>query len=460
VNQINAFMKKTCFTRREFIRSTTTAAAAVPLILPSHLWAAETKPNERLTLGFIGVGTQGRGLMGGFLGRKDTQTLAVCDVDTTRREHAKKQVEEHYAKQTNSGYKGCAAYNDFRELLARKDIDAVVIATPDHWHAFIAIAACRAGKDIYCEKPLTESIHEARALVNAVRENKRVFQTGSMQRSSREFRVACELVRNGVIGKIKTVEVAVGGPGIPCDLAEEAAEPGLDWDMWLGPAPKRPYHSELSPRGVHKHFPNWRRYREYGGGMVTDWGAHHFDIAQWGLGMDESGPSEVFPAKDVKATQGVRLLYDNGVEVLHKNSGFGVTFIGGEGRVLVNRGRFELWMGEEKKAEPATAADPAKKNDGAMASAAQAEKEYLTDAKVKLYNSADHKGDWITAIRNRTKPICDVEIGARTVTVCHLVNRAYYHGQHFKWDPKRNNFAGGTGNPAWLDVPHRGDWKV
>jgi predicted dehydrogenase len=445
-------MRTTRFTRRDFIRSTTIAAAA-PLILPSHVWSAETAPSNRLTLGCIGVGTQGRGLMSGFLDRKDTQVLAVCDVDTTRRDSAKKMVEERYAKQKQTSYKGCDTYTDFRQLLARKDIDAVVIATPDHWHAFIAIAACQAGKDIYCEKPLTESIHEARTLVSAVRKNNRVFQTGSMQRSSKEFRVACELVRNGVVGKIKTVEVAVGGPGVPCDLPEETMEPGLDWDMWLGPAPTRAYHSELSPRGVHKHFPNWRKYREYGGGMVTDWGAHHFDIAQWGLGMDESGPLEVFPATKPKATQGVRLKYANDIEVLHKHDGFGVTFIGEKGTVLVNRGRFELRMGEAKK-------DADGKDSGAIISAAQAEKEFLADAKIKLHNSNDHKTDWITAIRQRSKPISDVEVGARSVTVCHLVNLAYYHGQPFKWDPSQNQFAGGTGNATWLDVPHRGEWKV
>ena len=238
---LNPVMKTTRFTRRHFIRSASVAAAA-PFILPSAVWSAETPPSERLTLGCIGIGTQGRGLMGGFLGRKDVQVVAVCDVDTNRRENGKKMVEEAYTKQKLTPYKGCTAYNDFRELLARQDINAVVIATPDHWHAPIGVAACKAGKDIYCEKPLTESIHEARALVDAVRKHNRVFQTGSMQRSSKEFRIACELVRNGVIGKVKTVEVNIGGPGVPCDLAEEAAEPGLDWDMWLGPAPKRPYH--------------------------------------------------------------------------------------------------------------------------------------------------------------------------------------------------------------------------
>src|SRR5689334_24801092 len=207
------------FSRRRFLKASA-ATVAAPLILPSSVWAAEVKPSERITLACIGLGTQGRGLMQGFLRAPNTQVVAVCDVDTTRREFAKKFVEEDYAKQKVT-YKGCDAYNDFRQLLERKDIDAVVIATPDHWHALIAIAAANAKKDIYCEKPLCESIHEARAMVNAVRKNKRVFQTGSMQRSSKEFRVACELVRNGVIGKIKSIDVGVGGPGVPCDLPAE-----------------------------------------------------------------------------------------------------------------------------------------------------------------------------------------------------------------------------------------------
>jgi len=384
--------------------------------------------------------------MGGFLGRKDTQVVAVCDVDTSRRDNGRKQVEDHYAKQTGFDYKGCKTYNDFRELLARTDIDAVVIATPDHWHALIAIAAARANKDIYCEKPLCQSIHEARAMVSAVRKNDRIFQTGSMQRSSKEFRTGCELVRNGRIGKLQRIEVGVGGPGKPCDLPTETDEPGLDWNFWLGPAPLRGYHSELSPRGVHKHFPNWRNYREYGGGMVTDWGAHHFDIAQWGMGMDESGPAEILPAKEPNANHGVRLVYANGVEVLHKNAG-GVWFYGTEGRVFVDRGKFEFWLGDQQKAKATADCD-------AIA------KEYLSDAKTRLYVSTDHKADFLAAVRSRQKPICDVEVGARTVSVCHLVNLAYYHGEKMKWDPKREQFEGGTGNKAWLDVPHRDPWKL
>jgi predicted dehydrogenase len=435
--------KPTRLTRRDFLRTTTTAAAAAtaPFILPSHVWSAEVKPNDRITIGCIGMGTQGTGLMDGFISRKDTQVVAVCDVDTTRREARKQRVEELYARQKGVNYKGCAAYKDFREIINRKDIDAVVIATPDHWHAFIAIAAVNSGKDVYCEKPLTESIHEAKELIKAVRKNDRVFQVGSMQRSSREFRVACELVRNGVIGDIKTIDVSVGGPGKVCDLPTEEMEPGLDWNMWLGPALERGYHSKLSPRGVHKHFPGWRDYREFGGGGVTDWGAHHFDIAQWGMGMDESGPVEIIPAENPKANSGVRYKYANGTEVFHKG-GPGVLFHGSKGKVMVNRGKFELTLGEAKIDSPA-----------------EAEKQHLADAKVKLYKSSDHKGDWIEAIRKRSKPICDVEVGARTVMVCQLVNLAYYHQTAMKWDPKNNVFVSG-GKAEWLDVPHRDPWKV
>jgi predicted dehydrogenase len=427
-------MQKNNLSRRQFIKGIG-IAAGTPFILPSHIWSAEVKPNDRIVLGSIGVGTQGRGLLGGFLNKKETQTVAICDVDTNRREHSKKTVEDFYAKQAGQGtFKGCTAYNDFRELLARKDIDAVVIATPDHWHALIGIAAAQAGKDIYCEKPLTETIHEARALVAAIRKNKRVFQTGSMQRSSKEFRKACELVRNGRLGKIKTVRVAVGGPGVPCDLPGETDEPGLDWNMWLGPAPLRAYNSVLSPRGVHKHFPDWRNYREYGGGMVTDWGAHHFDIAQWGLGMDESGPVEILAAEGEKPTHGARLRYANGVEVIHDN-GNGVTFDGTEGRIYVNRGKFE--------ATPAALGE-----------------EPLKDGGIRLYQSDDHKADWLACVRNRKRPICDVDVGAHTVIVCHLVNLSYYHHQSFKWDPSKFRFTGNTGDKKWLDRDYRSPWKL
>ena len=318
--------------------------------------------------------------MGGFLGHREVQVLAVCDVDTHRREDGRKRVEGFYAQQTDRGsFKGCAAFEDFRELVARPDIDAVVIATPDHWHALVSIAAAEAGKDIYCEKPLCKSVHESRAVINAVRKKQRVFQVGSMQRSMREFRVACELALNGVLGKIDHIDVTVGGPAVPCDLPEEAAEPGLNWDFWLGPAPKRPYNSVLSPRGVHNDYPNWRHYREYGGGAVTDFGAHHFDIAQWGLGMDGSGPCEFTPPADWQTAQsGVRMRYESGVELIHARvpGHNDITFYGKEGVVQVDRGRIEVTIGgkvdsqrlgaPEPPVEPAGEGVPAQPQDPAL----------------------------------------------------------------------------------------------
>ena len=422
------------FSRRQFIQTASAVGVSAPFILPSNVWSAPTPPGNRITMGFIGVGTQGRGLLSGFLGSKETQVLAVSDVDTTRRESAQKTVNDHYGKQAGSQYKGCDPYQDFRELIARKDIDAVCIATPDHWHAYVAIAAANAKKDIYCEKPLSLTIHEARAMVNATRKNKRVFQTGSMQRSSSEFHKACELVRNGRIGKVQQVVVDVGPSSVWCDLPEEKMEPGLNWDMWLGPSPQRPYNSILSPRGVHKHFPDWRNYREYSGGMMTDWGAHHFDITQWGLGMDESGPVEIIPPENPKATKGLRYIYANGVEVIHGDSG-GVLFIGSSGKIFVNRGKF--------KADPESLAeDP------------------IPDNGIHLYKSSNHLEDFLTCIRTRKRPICDVEVGCRSVTVCHLGNLAYWNHRRLKWNPAKEQFIGDPEANYWLDRAKRGPWTV
>lgn len=421
--------------RRQFLRAAALGMAA-SAVVPSAVWAASPKPNDRITLGFIGMGKQNRSLLNGFLRNSETQVVAVCDVDTTRREHAHKTVEEYYAKQTDKGaFKGCAAYGDFRELTARTDIDGVVIATPDHWHAINVIAAANAGKDIYCEKPLSLTIAEARAMVNAVRRNQRICQTGSMQRSSREFFKACMLVRNGRIGRVKTVSVGVGAPSQWCDLPEEALEPGLDWDSWLGPAPVRPYHSILSPRGIHDHFPHWRNYREYSGGMMTDWGAHHFDIAQWGLGMDDSGPMEIIPPADPNAKSGVRFVYANGVEVIHDSSRGGVRFVGTEGSIYVDRGKFQ--------AEPESIGE-----------------ESLDALPVQLYASTNHLKDWLDCLRTRKRPICDVEIGCRSVTVCHLGNLAYWHHRRLKWDPKQERFIGDEEANTWLDNAKRAPWKL
>jgi predicted dehydrogenase len=428
---------RTGMSRRAFVASA--AAAAVPLIVPRSVLGDEKKagPNSRLTIGFIGMGYQMQSHLGYLLGQADTQVVAVCEVDKTRRENAKKRVEDHYAKDEKKGaFKGCDAYVDFHDLTNRKDIDAVVIATPDHWHTIPALEAIKNGKDVYCEKPLTLTIHEAKALIDATRKYERVFQTGSQQRSEEGFRKACELVRSGRIGKVKTVYVNVGSPSKPCNLPEEKEEPGLDWDRWLGPAPKRPYNSVLSPRGVHTHYPDWRNYREYSGGMMTDWGAHHFDIAQWGLGMDDSGPVEIIPPEDPKAERGVKYIYASGVEVIHAakddqgKSGYGVTFVGSEGRIYVDRGKL--------------ASDPV-----------DLHKQKLGEKDVHLYVSPGQQKDWLNCVKSRKRPICDVEIGARSVTVCHLGNLAYWNHRKLRWDPKEWRFVNDAEADKWLDRERR-----
>jgi predicted dehydrogenase len=435
--------------RRHFVKAAATVTSAAPFLLPSRIWSAAVPPSNQIAMGFIGMGTQSRGLLGNFLGRK-SRVLAVCDVDTTRRNDAKQKVDK------TMGNTDCAAYNDFREVIARRDVDAVCIATPDHWHAVITLAALRSGKDVYCEKPLTHNIHEAVEVMKAVDANHRVLQTGSMQRSMKEFRVACELVRNGVIGKIQKVECSFSDPGRPCDLKEEAMEPGLDWNLWCGPAPFRGYSPVLSPRGIHQGFPAWRNYMEYGSGGVGDWGAHHLDIAQWGLGMDDQGPVEVLPAANAQAKRGAKLVFASGITVEHTN-GFGVEFFGAGGQVRVNRGKFVLIV------DGKTVASYIGKENADTSCNAQvqiAERNYLETAKVRLYVSTNHISDFLDCVKSRQKPITSEQVGARSAILCHLLNQSYYHHAGFKWDPAKFAFVGGTGDPQWLTRSYRPPWSV
>jgi predicted dehydrogenase len=444
-------------TRRRFLQSS--ALLAAPLILPRRVWSQETAPSKRLTVGCIGMGKQMKGHLGNCLGREDVQVLAVCDVDTTRREAAKKRVDDAYSKKDNGTYRACDAYNDFREVLARKDIDFVVIATPDHWHAYIAIAAVKAGKDVYCEKPLTHNIHEAVELVKAVRKSNRVFQVGSQQRSSKEFRIACELMRNGVLGRVDAIHVSFGDPAQPFHQPTEELEPGLDWNMWCGPGPLVGYSPVLSPRGLHDHFPKWRDTWEFGGGMITDWGAHHIDIAQWALNVDGSGPVEVrAPQGWDTAKRGAQLVYADGTVLTHVK-GKGVSFYGTEGVCHVNRGKFELIRGDktvhkfwDRELDKGTSMER---------EVTLTEREFLADAKVKLYNTrGSHFQDFLDCMRSRKRPICDVEIGASSVIACHLMNFAYHYGANVKWDPVRNRFAKG-GSSKWLTRDkYRGGFAV
>ncbi|HAH98084.1 MAG TPA: dehydrogenase [Verrucomicrobiales bacterium] len=439
-------MKSLPFSRRRFLE--TTAVAAAPFILPSGILSAKVKPNDKITVGFIGMGIQNRGLQNRFMADSNVVAVAVSDCDTTRRKAAQKRANDRYQN------KDCKAYNDYREIVARDDIDAVCIATPDHWHAIQTVEAVNSGKDVYCEKPLTHNVHESIEVMNAVKNKKAILQTGSMQRSSREFRVACELVRNGVIGKVKSTAVNIGNAGIPCDLPTEKEEPGLDWNQWIGPGPMRGYSSVLSPRGMHGHFPNWRNYKEYGGGMVCDWGAHMIDILHWGLGVDDSGPVATIPAENPKALKGAQLVYDGDIPMMH-GKGMGSSFYGTDGRVECHRGRIGLWLGD-KFIAGRTGGD---RNVNLAKELDKLESDFLKDAKVKLYRSNSHIPDFLKSMRSRKKPCTHEIIGARTSIACHLLNQTYYNHAAIKWNPKENTFAAG-GDPAWLTRNYRGEFKV
>lgn len=427
-------------TRRQFLATATAASAAVaaPMFLSPRLWAAGKEgsgPNGRLNIGFIGMGMMNRGHLGGLLGSSDVQVVAVCDVHAVRLEDAQNRVHSRYAKERESGvYKGCAAYEDFRELLARQDIDAVVIATPDHWHAIPAILAARAKKDVYCEKPLSFTIAESRAMVQAARENQIVFQTGSQQRTEfgGHFRRAVEYVRSGRIGKVKTVRVGVGGPAKPCDLPEEKLEEKVNWDLWNGPSPDRGYSSVLCPKGLHGHFPAWRNYKEYAGGGLADMGAHHFDIAQWALDMDHSGPVEIHPPE--KGDTGLRFVYANGIEMFHGGPS-GCTFEGTEGTIYVDRGGI--------KSTPDTIlATPLEEKDFHLEKIA-----------------GNHRQNWLDCIKSRGKPVADVEIGARSAQVCQLGNIGYWLRRPLKWNPEKEEFVGDAEANALRSRENRAPWN-
>jgi len=401
------------------------ASGVLPGLLSAN--AKESAPSDRISIGCIGVGNQGRGNLGKFL----KNTIAVCDVDTDRLGEAQQRVEK------NNG-KSCAAYVDYRRLLDNKEIDAVVVTTPDHWHAQITVDACLAGKDVYCEKPLSLTVTDGQAMVQAARKTGRIVQTGSQQRSDANFRLACELVRSGRIGKVHTVRVGIPGnnfkgPAVAdCDPPKE-----LDYNFWLGPAPLRPYNPQ------HVHY-NFRFFWDYSGGQMTNWGAHHLDIAQWGLGMDESGPVAV----EAKARYHKELWYDvpdwcevvyeyaNGVKLIcGQDQRGGTTFEGEKGTIHVDRKRLES-------------------NPPGLA------QEALTQDDVHLYASDDHHANWLECIKTRKLPICDVAIGHRSATVCHLGNIAIRTGRPIAWDPVQETILNDDAAREMLSRPYRSPWKL
>jgi predicted dehydrogenase len=403
--------------RRKFVEKASVLSAF--MIVPRFVLGGNgyTAPSDLITLGFIGTGKQGTGLKDSFLDTNEVKIIAAADVYGVKLQRFAGEVNEYYAaKAAQTTYNGCTTHADFRDLLSRKDIDAVVIATPDHWHSNHAILAAKAGKDIYCEKPLALTIKEGRAMVTASRKYNRVFQTGSMQRSWPEFRKAVELVRNGYIGDIKTVKVNVGPPPVPYNLAAEDMPESLNWKFWLGPNTPQVYNHMLAPGLNDDFWAQWRNYREFGGGGMTDWGAHMFDIAQWGLDMDASGPVMITPPD--KDHSFLTYQYANGITMTHEpgpGDSF-VNFIGTKGNIWVARGKLVT--------------NPAELKDKTIGATEK-----------HVYLSQNHYKDFLQAMRNRTKPVADVEIGHRTATVCNLGNLAYELDRPLHWNPNKEEFS-------------------
>jgi predicted dehydrogenase len=435
-------MNENDFSRREFLRRSAAGlgAAALPAWFTREAGAQERNQggkiaaNERINLACIGTGgskggfRQGLGVTRGLSRQPGVQVVAVCDVERQHREEAA----------TRFGPE-CRAHDDFREVLRRRDIDAVVIGTPDHWHTLIAIAAMRAGKDVYCEKPLTLFIEEGRQIVKTQKQTRRVFQVGSQQRSDGRFRLACELVRNGRIGKVRRVEARLpnGSRGGPFEV--QPVPEGFDWEMWLGPAPMTDYIRQRT----HGSFRHWY---EYSGGMMTDWGAHHLDIIQWGLGMDGSGPIAVESVGELPAmARGfncavsfeVTYTYPQDITVVATHRGEnGVRFEGEGGWIFVSRGRIE-------------ASDP------------RLLEEPLPSSATRLYVSENHARNFIECVRSRQDPICTAEVGHRSVSVCHLGNISLrLGGRRLEWDPAAEKFRGDAEAQAMVNRPMRAPWKL
>jgi predicted dehydrogenase len=423
--------------RRNFIKSAAIVSSFI--IVPRHVLGGvgHVAPSDKITLGFIGTGKQGAGLLRRFFNLADAQIVAGCDVYAGKLDRFIKANNELYAEASGqSDYKATSAYVDYRELLARKDIDAVVIASPDHWHASMSVYAAKAGKDIYCEKPLSLTVKEGRAMVKATRRHNRVFQTGSMQRSSKEFTQAVQLVRSGAIGDIKKIIVSVGGPPKEWDLQPETTPDGLNWDLWMGPnVIDRPYNNNLAPNLESTFWAKWRDYKEFGGGYMTDWGAHMFDIGQWGLGMDHSGPIAVIPPGEGKEA-GLIYKYENGVEMIHQPVGKNYChFIGTEGDVYVQRG--------EIRTTPETLKD-----------------KIFAKEDYKIQACDNHYQDFLNAMRTRKPPICDVEVGHRTATVCNIGNIAYALQRPLTWDPEKERFKKDAKANKLLKRKMKKEWKV
>ena len=436
---------KRVFTRRKFLKNATAAAAVGPCIVTSAIRKAsgQTPPSETIALGCIGVGGRGTGVMMDLInaGLQDARVVAVCDVNTPMRERVKERVDQFYEQRLGKGkYAGCAAYGDHRELLARDDIDAVTVITPDHWHVPIAMEAARRGKDMYVEKPLGMSVAQGRALVETVNRYGRVFQFGTQQRSDARFRQACELVRNGRVGKLHTIRVGSPASG-QMPLAPPMPVPeGFDYEMWLGPAPWAPYTAARCQT------PGWYFISDYALGFIAGWGIHHVDIAQWGNDSDLTGPIEyegegVFPDDGLCDTaMGWRLecKYANGVMMIYadeQKEKHGIVFEGSEGWVYVNRSLID--------ANPKS----------------------LLESKIgpnetPLYRSDDHARNFLDCIKSRKETICPVEVAHRSDTICQVSDITLRVGRKTKWDPTTERFIDDDEANRYLVRAMREPWRL
>ena len=407
-------IKKENISRKEFIKKTGLGIGLFFIIPASVLGGKKNHiaPSDKITMGFIGCGKQSPILSNYFMQLEEIKMIAASDVDSSKLAKFQQHVQAFYNEKMV-----CTGYTDYEDLLANKEIDAVIICTPDHWHAKPAIEALKIGKDVYCEKPLSHTIIEGRAMVQATRKYDRVFQTGSMQRSWKDFRKACQIVRGGYLGEIKNVIVNVGGPSSPYNLKEENIRPEINWDKWVGPAFYQYYNSILAPPLPLDKWPLWRAYNEFGGGGVTDWGAHMFDIVQWALGMDDTGPIVFNPPKMKGQKRGFNFSYANGVRVKHMDfgKGYAVKFEGTEGNLTVSREFLETSI------------------------PMLAEREFNKDDQHITWSN-NHYKNFIDCIKTRNKPVADVEIGHRTATICNIGNITYQLGRSLYWDPDNEKF--------------------
>jgi len=454
-------MTKHTNSRRKFLKTTLGAAALTgfPAIVPSSV-LGQNSPSNRINVGAIGVGRISRGHdLPGIWQHDIARIMAVCDLDSNRVELGKKLINGHYAETTGKPYDGVTGYHRYQDLLANKDIDAVVISTPDHQHAICAAAAVRAGKDVYLQKPASLTISEGRYLSDVVQKSGRIFQIGSQQRSWKQFHRACELVRNGRIGQVKHVEIGLPGDPSGPEAPEMPVPKNLNYDAWLGSTPVK-YYTEMRvhPQGDFSR-PGWLRCEQFGAGMITGWGAHHVDTAHWGMNTERTGPVEIwgtaeFPTSglwDVHGKFKTEAIYANGMTMaISGDYPNGIKFYGSEGWIFVTRD------------ETVTASDPVSgaKADPLVASNPKILTSVIGPNEIHLYESAEHHGNWLDCIRSRRETIAPVEIAHRACSTCLLHHIAMKTKRRLHWDPAKERFINDDAANAMLSRPQRAPYQL